>query len=419
MVGRILSAVRQVDIEIGGHFSEGEILGAVQADDKHVGLILEDGGVAVALVYVEIEYGNALHHALLEQRECSDREVVENAEAGTEIAVRMVCAAGELAGDALRQRCMRSCQRAPNRGARAPHQRFAPRQTDAAHDVRGDCAIEHGGHVGRTMRAQQIGRLRWWRGMKRGARQDLLALDRRLEQAVFYRRKAMSCRKRQLLEGGEEKTHVAIPSICRHKSIPVWRVGELSTRSTAYVYNICSRVHRPRRTRMRTSRNPFSGDLSMKFKLAIAGLLTATLLSPPAVLAQSAPQIRVGVLNCNVAGGAGFVFGSSKQLDCVFESGQRRERYHGVINKFGLDLGVTSNSVIAWAVLASTDKVGPGSLAGTYGGVSGEASVGVGLGANALLGGSNRSIGLQPLSVGAQQGLNVAVGIAALELRPG
>lgn len=157
----------------------------------------------------------------------------------------------------------------------------------------------------------------------------------------------------------------------------------------------------------------------MRRKLAIAGLLAAAALLPPPVLAQSAPQIRVGVLNCNVAGGAGFVFGSSKQLDCVFESGGRRERYHGVINKFGLDVGVTSNSVIAWAVLATTDKVGAGALAGTYGGVSGEASVGVGLGANALLGGSNRSIALQPLSVGAQQGLNVAVGIAALELRAG
>jgi hypothetical protein len=157
----------------------------------------------------------------------------------------------------------------------------------------------------------------------------------------------------------------------------------------------------------------------MNSKLVVSGLLIAALLSSPTVLAQSAPQIRVGVLNCNVAGGAGFVFGSSKQLDCVFESGQRRERYHGVINKFGLDLGVTSNSVIAWAVLASTDNVGSGTLAGTYGGVSGEASVGVGLGANALLGGSNRSIALQPLSVGAQQGLNVAVAVAALELRPG
>ena len=85
------------------------------------------------------------------------------------------------------------------------------------------------------MRAQQIGRLRWWGGMKRGARQDLLALDRRLEQAVFFSRKAVSGRKRQLLYGGEEETHVAIPSICGHKNIPVWHVGELSTRSTAYV----------------------------------------------------------------------------------------------------------------------------------------------------------------------------------------
>ena len=160
MVGRILGAVRQVDIEIGGHFSEWEILGAVQADDKHVGLILEDGRVAVALMHIEIEHGNALRCTLLDQSQRSNGQVVENAEAGTEIAVRMVCAAGELAGNALRQRCMCGCQRAPNRGARAPHQRFAPRQPDAAHDVRGDCAIEHGGHVGRTMRAQQIGRLR-------------------------------------------------------------------------------------------------------------------------------------------------------------------------------------------------------------------------------------------------------------------
>jgi len=150
----------------------------------------------------------------------------------------------------------------------------------------------------------------------------------------------------------------------------------------------------------------------------LATAIVFTTLASASAAAQS-PQVRVGVLNCNVAGGAGFVFGSSKQLDCVFESDGRRERYHGVINKFGLDLGVTSNSVIAWAVLATTDKVGRGALAGTYGGVSGEASIGVGLGANALLGGSNRSIGLQPLSVGAQQGLNVAVGIAALELRPG
>jgi hypothetical protein len=152
----------------------------------------------------------------------------------------------------------------------------------------------------------------------------------------------------------------------------------------------------------------------------VGGLMGAALLAALAsasALAQPAPTIEVGVLNCAVAGGSGFVFGSSKQLDCTFQSGPNRERYYGVINKFGVDVGTTTNATIAWAVLAPTDRVGPGVLVGTYGGVSGEASVGVGVGANALLGGSNRSIALQPLSVGAQQGLNVAVGIAALELR--
>jgi len=151
----------------------------------------------------------------------------------------------------------------------------------------------------------------------------------------------------------------------------------------------------------------------------IATLTAAAALSMPVAapaLAQ-APQIRIGVLNCAVAGGAGFVFGSSKQLDCTLEGEGRRERYYGVINKFGVDLGATTSSLISWAVLASTDRLGPGALAGTYSGVSGEASVGVGLGANALLGGSDRSIALQPLSVSTQEGLNLAVGVASIELR--
>jgi hypothetical protein len=157
----------------------------------------------------------------------------------------------------------------------------------------------------------------------------------------------------------------------------------------------------------------------MTQKSLIGGFLAVSLiaLAPLISYAQQAPQIRVGVLNCSVAGGTGFIVGSSKQLDCTFQSGQRRETYYGVINKFGIDVGTTTSGVISWAVLATTDHVGPGALAGTYGGVSGEASVGAGLGANALLGGSNRSIALQPLSVGAQQGVNLAVGIAALELR--
>lgn len=157
----------------------------------------------------------------------------------------------------------------------------------------------------------------------------------------------------------------------------------------------------------------------------IARMATILSLLVPAVAmlpstAVADPAVEVGVLNCSVSGGAGFVIGSSKRLECVFQSGGRREPYYGRINKYGLDVGVTSTGVIAWAVLAPTrDALEPGALAGTYGGVSGEATVGVGLGANALLGGSRRSIALQPLSVGAQQGLNLAVGVAALTLERG
>lgn len=136
--------------------------------------------------------------------------------------------------------------------------------------------------------------------------------------------------------------------------------------------------------------------------------------------ASAQPAVEVGVLNCTVSGGAGFIIGSSKQLDCVFQSGGQREPYLGRIDKFGIDVGATSTGVMAWAVFAPTAHgVGPGALAGDYGGVTGEATIGVGLGANVLVGGSKRSIALQPLSVGAQKGLNLAVGIAALALVPG
>jgi hypothetical protein len=93
------------------------------------------------------------------------------------------------------------------------------------------------------------------------------------------------------------------------------------------------------------------------------------------------------------------------------------DRYSGTINKFGIDIGTTTKSVVSWAVFAPTAALKNGALAGSYGGVSGEATVGVGVGANALVGGSNKTIVLQPLSVQAQQGLNIAAGIAALELR--
>jgi len=146
-----------------------------------------------------------------------------------------------------------------------------------------------------------------------------------------------------------------------------------------------------------------------------AALLTVALAGSavPAV----AGHVEIGVLTCHVSGGIGFVFGSSKDLDCTFKGPRSVEHYFGAIDKFGLDLGFTDRSKIVWTVFAPTRDVEPGSLAGKYGGVSAEATVGLGVGANALLGGSRDSIALQPLSVSGQEGLNIAVGVAALRLR--
>jgi uncharacterized protein DUF992 len=145
---------------------------------------------------------------------------------------------------------------------------------------------------------------------------------------------------------------------------------------------------------------------------AVAGLIT---LAAPRVEAQA--RVEVGVLTCTVRGGTGFIVGSTKDLRCRFNRPGRDEFYHGTISKFGIDIGTTKQSTIAWAVLAPTANLRPGSLNGNYGGVSAEATIGLGVGANALVGGSSKSIILQPLSVQSQQGLNLAAGVAALQLR--
>jgi hypothetical protein len=131
----------------------------------------------------------------------------------------------------------------------------------------------------------------------------------------------------------------------------------------------------------------------------------------------AAQQSRAGVLTCDVSAGLGLILGSQKDVSCAFvpEGPGRREDYDGTITKFGLDLGISGGAVMVWVVFTST-AAGPGFLAGDYVGVSGEATVGAGLGANVLVGGSNRTVTLQPLSVQGQIGLNFAVGVAALHL---
>lgn len=128
------------------------------------------------------------------------------------------------------------------------------------------------------------------------------------------------------------------------------------------------------------------------------------------------PNVKVGVLTCNVDSGFGFIFGSSKGLRCVYSGTNHTENYVGKISKFGVDIGYQASAVIVWAVFAPASTLAPGALGGEYGGATAGASVGVGAGANVLVGGSNKSIALQPVSIEGSTGLNVAAGIAEVTL---
>jgi hypothetical protein len=131
-----------------------------------------------------------------------------------------------------------------------------------------------------------------------------------------------------------------------------------------------------------------------------------------------AQGVTVGTLSCNVASGFGFIFGSSRAINCTFAGPGGYEHYTGNISKFGVDIGFTQGGILVWTVFAPTARIAPGALAGNYAGGTASATVGVGVGANALVGGSGNSIALQPLSIEANRGLNVAAGIAALSLAP-
>jgi Protein of unknown function (DUF992) len=127
--------------------------------------------------------------------------------------------------------------------------------------------------------------------------------------------------------------------------------------------------------------------------------------------------VKIGTLSCHEKSGWGFVFGSSHGVRCTFSNGKHVEHYDGDISKFGVDIGYQQSAVLVWEVVAPRDVPGLGALAGHYGGVTAGATVAVGLSANALIGGSTKSIALQPLSIGGGTGLNVAAGIAELTLR--
>jgi ABC-type cobalamin transport system permease subunit len=131
-------------------------------------------------------------------------------------------------------------------------------------------------------------------------------------------------------------------------------------------------------------------------------------------------RTQVGVLECRGGPNVGMIIGSVTNLGCVFRAeGRPDDLYTARITKVGVDLGITTETLLSWAVFAPTVQIGMGDLSGNYAGVSASAAIGVGVGGNALLGGSQNSFALQPLSVQGQTGLSVAGGVQSLELRPG
>lgn len=134
--------------------------------------------------------------------------------------------------------------------------------------------------------------------------------------------------------------------------------------------------------------------------------------------AAQADSVKVGTLSCHVSPGWGFLIASSRELRCDFQpSSGPAEHYRGTVSKFGLDIGYTTGGMLVWDVVAPRTDLEPGALAGDYAGATASVSAGVGFGANALIGGIEHSVTLQPLSMEGNTGLNLAAGLGAIDLR--
>ena len=157
-----------------------------------------------------------------------------------------------------------------------------------------------------------------------------------------------------------------------------------------------------------------------KLNLLSASIVTAAyLFVAPSAFAQSARQL--GTLNCIMGPTVGLIVGSVQRMACTFNAANgTRESYAATFKRLGLDLGITAGGRLAWGVYARTaaaTQLKPRVLTGTYVGASGDIALGLGVGANALVGGSRRTIVLQPVSVEGQVGVGIALGAASFRLR--
>jgi hypothetical protein len=152
---------------------------------------------------------------------------------------------------------------------------------------------------------------------------------------------------------------------------------------------------------------------------AVAAIAAATLTFSAVSVRAQPRRVQVGQLTCSLSASVGLVVGSQRNVNCIFRGapGEPEEAYTGTMTRVGLDVGFTTGGVIAWTVFADTNRYA-GMLAGGYGGPTAEVSIAAGLGANVLVGGSRRTVALQPLSIQGQIGLDIAAGISQLDLHP-
>lgn len=152
---------------------------------------------------------------------------------------------------------------------------------------------------------------------------------------------------------------------------------------------------------------------------ALPAIFVLALLAAPADAQAPGAWTQVGVLTCRLNPSIGFIFAGHQSMECNYapSSGGPPQPYQGAINSVGLDVGVTAGGVLAWAVFAPTQGFAPGALSGEYVGASGDIGLGVGVGANVLLGGSGRTFALQPLSLEGSVSVNIALGVSMLKLR--
>lgn len=164
--------------------------------------------------------------------------------------------------------------------------------------------------------------------------------------------------------------------------------------------------------------NPIHSVLTMKRTILATACCAATLLSGVSG-AQAQSRVEVGTLVCRLAPTVGAFLGSRRRMTCEFfsHSEQRAGQYAGTITRFGVDVGALGSGILSWRVLARTNTVGRGSIAGSYFGASADASLGLGAGAKVLIGGSRRATMLQPVAWVGNIGINVAVGITGMTLR--